>query len=215
MFLRRKKKNNLEITGSLQALLLRYSTFCYANTASPFLLLKISWSAHSVLKPKGECDQNNHLPGSVESLNQFAKFKLQCFSESSIFHKNRRGRMWDSDNADPYTLLPMKAKLAGLILGVSALVLFRTAQLFSIQYKGVLFFIFYKLLWRAKQGQSEHISWLKANQKAFTEAEVSGNPMSFLFSEVSSFKRSENPEKPMVRYEVKRVIWCLNRDHMG
>jgi len=66
--------------------------------------------------------------------------------------------MWDSDNADPYTLLPMKAKLAGLILGVSALVLFRTAQLFSIQYKGVLFFIFCKLLWRAKQGQSEHIS---------------------------------------------------------
>lgn len=63
---------------------------------------------------------------------RFANFKLQCFSESRMFSKNKRGRMWDWDNMNVHTPLPMKAKLTGLILGFSALVLFLTAQLFSI-----------------------------------------------------------------------------------
>lgn len=180
MILRRNKKNNLEITGSLQAPLLRYSTFCYANTASPFLLLKISRSAHSVLKPKGECDQNNQLPGSVESLNEFAKFKLQCFSES-IFRKSRRGRMWDWDNADPYTLLPMKAKLAGLILGVSALVFFLTARLFSIQYKAVLFSCFINCFGeQSKDKVSICHSW-KQIKKLYLRLRLAAIPCHFYF----------------------------------
>lgn len=97
--------------------------------------------------------------------------------------------MWDWDNMNVHTSLPMKAKLAGLILGFSALVLFLTAQLFSIWYKALLFFSsFINCFREQKQGQSEYMSWLKANQRSLSKAEVRDGCMP-LYSEDNSWRK--------------------------
>lgn len=88
------------------------------------------------------------------------------------------------------TSLPMKAKVAGLILGFSALVLFLTVQLFSIWYKAVLLSSFINCFREQKQGQSECMSWLKANQKSLTKAEVNDDCMPFLYSEDNSLRKA-------------------------
>jgi len=89
-----------------------------------------------------------------------------------------------------HTSLPMKAKLAGLILGFSALVLFLTAQLFSIWYKAVLFSSFINCFREQKQGQSEYMSWMKANQRSLSKVEINNDCMSFLYSEDNSLRKS-------------------------